>query len=594
MKNKLFKTLSIGVSSILLVGCIGSAVVAVNNSEDDNISEVEENLVASGELEVLQDSNVLQSINQGETVYVLSGADGEVQKILMSDSNTEAKELVGELPLTLGVSYQLDGEEIEPENLVGKSGKLTIHFDYTNMRYEEREVNGSVEKIYVPFVALTGLLLDDSTYSNIEVKNGKVLDDGDRSIVFGIVFPGLQEDLGISEDKFEIPDYFEISADVENYAPLMTLSIATNQIFNKIDVTKLDTVDGLKTSVDTLIEAMNQLLDGSSTLYEGLCTLLEKSNALSEGVKKLSSGSATLYSGLVTLNAGIVKIQNGATELSNGLNTLSSKNNDLNNGARQIFDSLLNTANTQLASSGLTLPALTIDNFDTVLSGAIASLDSNLVYQQALNQVTLEVNTGRDGIRAQVAATMPEGTSDEMIDQATDARIQNTIDSTMAGDTIQGRLQSAAAGVQTLANLKASLDSFNSFYQGLQSYTGGVASAASGASTLKKGTDDLKSGSDQLCSGADTLQKGLSELQNSIPALIEGITKLRDGSLELANGLQQFYEEGISKIVGIYNDNVEGLTDRVRNMITVSQNYSSFINNEANREQGVKFIYKTE
>ena len=237
-----------------------------------------------------------------------------------------------ELPVQMSVCYTLDGQAIAPEALAGQSGHVTIRFDYQNMQHEEVLLDGKTEKIYVPFTMLTGMLLDTEVFRNVTISNGKLINDGDRIAVVGIAFPGLQEDLAISKEKLDIPDYVEISADVENFEMGMTMTLATTELFGAIDSDKLD-LHELSDAMAELTDAMDQLMDGSSQLYDGLCTLLEKSGDLVSGINKLAEGTAQLKAGAESLDSGAAQFQAGAAQLSSGLNTLNANSSSLNGGA---------------------------------------------------------------------------------------------------------------------------------------------------------------------------------------------------------------------------------------------------------------------
>ena len=311
-----------------------------------------------------------------------------------------------ELPVDMAVSYKLDGKDIAPSDLEGKSGKVTIRFDYTNRQYEEVEIDGKKEKIYVPFAVLTGVLLDNDVFTNIEVSNGRLVNDGSRTAVAGIAFPGLQENLALSEEKLEIPDYVEITGDAKNFKLGMTITLATNELFNDIDADEFNSADELSNSVGKLKDAMSQLLNGSSQLYDGLSSLLEQSGKLVTGIDQLAAGAQTLKSGAGDLDEGAVSLQAGAAQLSDGLNTLAENNESLNGGAKQVFETLLSVAHTQLADAGVEAPELTIENYGDVLAGVIASLDTDAVYEKALAAVTSAVEEKRNDIQEQVAAAV--------------------------------------------------------------------------------------------------------------------------------------------------------------------------------------------
>ena len=726
IKKALLKTLAVSVCAALAAG--GAYALAPEKPADTEKVTKETTSVAAAS----EDTGAVKD----ETVYVLAGADGSVQKIIVSDwlkntlgaqqlsdstTLTDVENVKGdesfasgswdaqgndiyyqgnsdqELPVSMKVTYKLDGKEITPQELLGKSGKVTIRFDYTNNSYETVEIGGKQEKIYVPFVMLTGMLLDNEVFRNVEVTNGKLINDGSRSAVVGMAFPSLQENLAIDKEQFEIPDFLEITADVSDFAFGMTITVATNEPFSKLDIEVLGDMTDLDSSMQEMTDAMDQLLDGSAQLYDGLETLLEKAGELSEGVDKLAAGSQELKNGCDTLNGGAGTLQSGAQQLSDGLNTLSANNDTLNGGAKQVFETLLSTADTQIAAAGLDVQKLTIENYAKVLDEVITSLDTNAVYQQALDTVTKAVEEQRgyitqqvtaavkQQVTAQVTAAVKQQVSEKvtaavretvraavlknalnmdtesydkavaagMIDTATVARINAAVDQqmqskdvqqqiqsnitaqmntqeiqstiaantdaqmktaavkktisdnveaqvkkavseNMASDEVQKTLAAASEGAKSLIALKSSLDSYNTFYLGLQTYTKGVSDAAAGAATLKSGSSDLKAGTQKLCSGAEELNNGVLALKGSVPALIEGVTKLRDGAQQLSDGLKQFNSEGIQKLVSAIDGDLSGLTERLKATVSVSQRYNNFSGIESGMSGQVRFIYRTE
>lgn len=726
IKNALLKTLAVSVCAALAAG--GAYALAPEKQEDTEKVTKETTSVAAAS----EDTVAVKD----ETVYVLAGADGSVQKIIVSDwlkntigaqqisdstTLTDVENVKGdesyaagsweaqgndiyyqgnsnkELPVSMAVTYKLDGKEISPQELLGKSGKVTIRFDYTNNSYETVEVSGKQEKIYVPFVMLTGMLLDNEVFRNVEVTNGKLINDGDRSVVVGMAFPSLQENLAIDKEQFEIPEFVEITADVNEFTFGMTITVATNEPFSKLNVDTLGDTADIDSSMKEMTDAMDQLLDGSAQLYDGLETLLEKAGELSGGVEQLAAGSQELKNGCDTLNSGAGDLQNGAQQLSDGLNTLSANNDTLNGGAKQVFETLLSTADTQIAAAGLKVQKLTIENYEKVLDEVITSLDKNAVYQQALNTVTKAVDQQRSYITQQVTAAVKQQVTEQvmaavkqqvsekvtaavretvraavlqnvlkmdtesydkavaagMIDSATaaqidaavdqqmqseqaqqqiqanitaqmntqeiqdtiaantdaqmntaavkktvadnvEAQVKKAISENMASDEVQKTLAAASEGAKSLIELKKSLDSYNTFYLGLQTYTKGVSDAAAGAAALKSGSSDLKEGAQKLLGGAQELNNGVLTLKGSVPALIEGVTQLRDGALQLSDGLKQFNSEGIQKLVSAIDGDLGGLIERLKATVSVSQRYNNFSGIESGMSGQVRFIYRTE
>ena len=394
-------------------------------------------------------ADLQQKISKDETVYVLAGADGSVQKIIVSDwlknelgsasltdksglSNIEnvkgdesysingdnmtvwdaqgndiyyQGDIQKELPVGLTVRYTLNGKTVSPEQLKGQSGKVTIRFDYENRQYETVQINGQNQRIYVPFAMLTGMILDNDTFRNVTVSNGKLVNDGDRTMVVGLAFPGLQENLNLSRDQLSIPSSVEITADVTDFSLGMTVTLACNDLFSQLGDVDLGSLDAAG-SLNKLTDAMDQLLNGSSALYDGLTTLLDKSGELAAGVEELAQGAAAIKAGADSLDEGAAELKAGLADLSEGLNKLSANSAALNGGAEQVFNSLLETATAQIRAKGLTVPDLTIKNYAEELNKLIKSLDETTVYENALTQVTAAVEKQRPLITQKVTAAV--------------------------------------------------------------------------------------------------------------------------------------------------------------------------------------------
>ncbi|MFB0921314.1 MAG: hypothetical protein QMB62_10630, partial [Oscillospiraceae bacterium] len=396
--NKTTKTAAIALSACLILSTAG--VAYANVYDDAAAGAVAGKASAEKALAIMQGISTPEPTASGtaaaansdapskdETVYVIANAQGGVQKVIVSDElkntskdasindrsclsgitnlkgtekytknsdgtltwNAQGKDIYYQgttdktVPVQLKVSYTLDGKEISSENLAGKSGKVVMRFDYKN----DQDVTGDVS---VPFLALTGLMLGNDSFSNITVSNGKIVDDGDSSVVIGFALPGMKECLNLSKDTGEIADYVEISADVKNFKLGSTLTYVSCDFVNELGTDKINSVEELTGGLSQVSSAVTQLTDGSSALYDGLCTLLEKSGEMSNGI-------GTLYS--------------GATELSTGLNALDSNSAALNSGAYQVFATLTSQAQTQLnaalTANGLSAVTLTPDNYSAVL-----------------------------------------------------------------------------------------------------------------------------------------------------------------------------------------------------------------------------------
>lgn len=573
MKKFIQKPIAVALSAALLVSSLGAGAYALNQKPTETAKTETASANPSS-------SSKDEAVYKDETVYVLAGADGTVEKIIVSDwiknalgaatltdagnlkdvenvkgdesytlnqNNMRVWDAKGNdiyckgtaeqaLPVNLKVTYKLDGKTVSPTELVGKSGHVTLRYEYQNNQYETVSIDGKKEKIYVPFGMLTGALLDNSVFKNVTVTNGKLLNDGDRTAVVGFAFPGLQESLSLDSDKFEIPSYFEISADVQGFTLNETVTIATNGIFNEIDTSKFNSVSDLTAGLDKLNSAMTQLVNGSNALYGGLTTLLEKSGQLVQGIDALAAGAG--------------KLKSGTEQLSSGLNELTANNSTLQAGTAELVASVYSTANGQLKQSlaqyaayGVTAPTLTAKNYATELDKLVKQLSA--IFSE-------------ENITAQVTAAM----------QGAKAQAQ-----------LKAAKEQAAAGLKQITGLKAQLEKVNKYQAGVNNYTNGVASAASGATELKAGTAEL--------------YNGILTLKNGAPALVNGVTELKSGSLKLSTGIKQFNAQGVQKLSDAVNGDLGGLVTRLKAVVDVSKNYRSFsgITNEMDGQ--VKFVYRT-
>ena len=319
-------------------------------------------------------------VDKSETVYVNANADGSVDKITVSDwlknhgssdaledfSNlTNIKNVKGdetftqnadgsivwdskgndiyyqgetneELPVTMKVSYYLDGEKMDPKDMAGKSGEVKIRFDYYNNSNETVKVKGKKYNIKTPFTMVTGMILSSDVFSNIEVKNGKVISDGDKSVVVGLAFPGLKSSLNLaSYDKLEdvdIPDYVEVTAKADKFELALTATAATTGTLKNIDTSDINDVDDLKENMDKLTDATDKLIDGSEALSEGMGTLSSSAGEYTKGVSTANAGVKQLVSGLNTLNSKSSQLESGVESLNEGLKALKKGTKALNSG----------------------------------------------------------------------------------------------------------------------------------------------------------------------------------------------------------------------------------------------------------------------
>ena len=394
LKSKYIVRVVAGVLTIALVGTgIGATAVFAEKNSTAVTAEADSTTGSSKDADDIADK-LMDSVSlkdndadKDESVYLISDANGNVNKTIVVDhlknkdkkdtledasnlsdiENVKGKEkftqsgdkltwqaggkdiyyqgtATEEPPVTQKVTYYLDGKEISPEDLAGKSGKVKIRFDYTNTTSYTETVNGEKQTVSVPFAAITGLVLGDG-FENIEVTNGKAEVSDSSSVVLGYALPGLKDSLGIKDGDLDgdvnIPEYMEMTADVENFS----MPAAMTFVVNASDYVSTDGID-----TSDLDDMINDLKDASTQLQDGSKTLAEGTNTLSDGLSTLQSKLGTFASGVGTLQNGLKTYTDGVSTLSGGLNTLGNSTGALVSGADK-----LNSGAGQLASGSATL-----------------------------------------------------------------------------------------------------------------------------------------------------------------------------------------------------------------------------------------------
>lgn len=428
-----------------------------------------------------------------ETVYIMTNADGSAKKVIVSDlltnpqqaatlkdvsdlkdinnvggdqtyttgsNNTLTWNAQGQdieyqgtssktLPVTVAVSYTLDGKSIKPEALAGKSGRVTIRYQYTNNTYETRTVGGKQEKIYVPFVLLTGMALDNDVFQNITVSNGKLLNDGDHTYVVGFALPGMNETLGVDKSKLDIPSSVEFTADVTDFSLTTSLTMATNSVFQDTDFSDLTDIQDLSGSMTKLTDAMSALMDGSSQLYDGLSQLLSKSQEMANGVGLLTDGAGQLYSGSGDLC-------NYLDQLTGGLTTLSASSAQVNNGAAMLVDAIFDGATTQLraqlVAAGMTQAeanqiTLTRDNYTAVLAKLSSAAPAEAQIAKAQSEIAAQLTQA--GVTDAKTQVLVESLAEDLLTSNTDKTVAEAVSAAGALAKDAAAVQAVAAEAQT-------------------------------------------------------------------------------------------------------------------------------------------------
>lgn len=508
-----------------------------------------------------------------------------------------------EAPVSMDIKYYLDDKEVDGADLSGKTGKVKIVINYTN--------NTSLNGTKVPFVVLTGMVLENDTFQNVTVSSGKVIDDGQKSFIVGMAAPGVADTLGISEEELGFGSTVEITGDAKEFAPEDMMTVVTNDFFQDIDTSELN-AGNLDSQIDQLDSAAKQLVAGTNTLYKGIETLNSSSATLAAGVSKLNQGAAKIDENTKTALQGSKDLAAGSQFLSSQLNSkltdMGQGVNDLATASNKVADGLekmqagVNGDGTA-ANPGLALSAKAfaqkVAGLDTVKTGISDSVASDKEAIAALRSLKSSMDAKTQASVEEQLTILENNVKkkEDYLKGFDTAKLTESANAISAGvDTIQAGLN----GDGTTENPGA-VNGANGITKAIITRLGGAIKDATasdselsvGLNKLVTGSSKLAAGEAQLSDGASELAAGMNELYSKSGLLISGIGQLDAGSKKLNDGMSQFYKEGIGKIVSLYNDKLKGTVNNAESLVAAGKAYNTFTQVPDGMDGTVKFIYRT-
>ena len=560
---------------------------------------------------VMNGDGSIKSTTVSEHLYSASGLANVTDKTTLTDiQNTESdaeftqngEELVWNtndtdvyykgntdkaLPIDVKVTYALDGQEAALEDIIGKSGHLTVTVNLKNNETGTVNVNGKDRTIVTPLITAVGVILGGDA-SNVTAEHGMIESAAKSSVAAFVTLPGVKDSLsGLLPDEVDsIEDYLQdtvtVEADVtELTCPQVMVACATSTAaLGTSNVFDLSSINDLTDGINQLNDAMSQLMDGASQLVDG--------------TSQLANGVLALLDGANTLNNGAAALDDGLGQLTNGLDTLSANNAALNAGAQQVADGVLASANKTLKEGGLIDEDMTWSNYEAVIDNILTMNDKTLaagrrkivrtVWEQAPSfkdsqlDLALYLSATKTNHDLEAALKLMQNYDPSML-----CGLVQLLTSEDAKNTAKAELKYQVENSQDMADvraLKTSLSQIQFFVSSVNQYTAGVQTAADGAHSAKDGSAQLAAGTKTLYDGVNTLNTGAGQLN--------------DGAGRLNDGLNQFNEEGISKLTGALNqDQLHGLKTVLDEMTDRLNDYTSFAGAPDDAESSVKFVYKT-
>lgn len=406
-----------------------------------------------------------------------------------------------QLPVSVKIRYELDGQEMSANDIQGKSGHLKLTISFTNNYSQVKNINGKSIVIHPSYLAGGMLNMSTGKFSNVKCESGKIVNDGTNEMLAFANIPGLNETLksaGLDKvnNQLGISDDVTVEADVNDFDLGSIMVGMTNEIDLDQELGDIGSVSELTDGIDQLIEADNQLIDGSKQLYDGTTQLKEQAAPLtgsSDQVRQLSAGA-------IQLNDGVKALQTGLTAYTNGVDTLAA-------GSQQLYGIPQGVSQIQNGVSG------------NLGQGKTNLLDGATALNEGLKQLEAQVNTltptELDTMQTQIQGAM-----------ATLAGMQKTItdDSATLGD-LSNSLNTASNAITTITK----------YNEDLKSDVG----------TLKNDVSDLK---DQISNKNNEIGEKNNEIKEQIKLINDQINKINQATEDANSKIDTAYTTAVNAL----------------------------------------------
>ena len=561
-----------------------------------------------------------------------------------------------QLPVECKITYELNGEEISAEELKGKSGNVKIKINYTNNEKHIVSINGKQVTMYTPFIIVAGTKIDNAKNKNIQITNGKIVDNGESTLAVGIAMPGMQENIGISKSKIDIPEEIEISMETEDFEMGNIIAVVA---VKGIDEDLTSDLNSMYSQINELANASNEILAGANQLKEGTSELVSGVDQLKDGTGAAYAGSKQIKDEVEestknlkndntpaidskTLEAIKAQAMQSATlsdEQKAGIAAQAKAAATLSDEQKAGIAAQAKTGAklTDAQKAGIAAQAKTAAKLTDAQKAEIAAQAKLTDEQKA--KITAQAKAGAEFTETQKTAiieqaqkkytetlteaekqlilTVAQNTAyqtatttalavAESTAEVTALKVAQSVAESTAEATALKVAQSVAestaeATAQTVAQSTATQTAETTALTVAQSTATQTAGATAtqtatqvGNQAKQKFTNQVVSQMSTLGTALDELTNGLANIDNGVSVLSVGTNKLDSGALQLANGVKTFNEQGISKINNLVNGDLRNIASRVEKMNELANEYNNYAGIQNGMAGEVKFIMITD
>lgn len=547
----------------------------------------------NGQIEKVIVTEHLEGTNEGKTedkttlqnIFNLSGNEKftmENGKIIW-ESNGKDIYYQGttqeELPISLKITYYLNGKESSIKDMLGKKGKVTIKLKYTNNDKHVVRVNGKQETLYTPFVVASTTILSNQNNKNITVTNGKVVTNGTSSVIVMISTPGLYESLGI--DKLKGMDTSEITFETNSFSLSSIYSVATPKLIESSDLDIFDNIDKIYGSINTLTYSSSKLKNGSNELLTGANKLTDGVSKLVTGVNKLNNGGILIKS---SLEQTIEGLQNDNSEAIDENTLAYIKNQAITNSKDKAVEKVKEEINSMF----------TEEYKNAIGARAVEALKLNSTYQDLQNKKAMLEENGitPNLVNVCTSETVPleyQETCVRSKDYITQYTTLNQMITLMEETARQTAIETSyQTAINTSTNVAGSVS---------EEVAGEVSTSVAiqvATSAKEKAKETTITSLQSLLSAISELSNGLNELNTKVSELDTGTKQLKDGIASLDSGISLFNSQGINKISNLVNNNIKSLEGKIKALGKLSIDYKTFDDIEGNANGSSKIIMMVE